>query len=379
VTRVTDETADAVAEFMRRVWGGPVTGDRVRRSLSDGARTNPAVPGAGVPSVAYLRDAECLGYLGTIPVRLWGAGAETAAHWLKGFMVLPEHQNGPVGFALLREILRHVNVSATMTVALPARRLFQAVGYVDCGTLPNYVAILRARRVAKSVDVAGLGLPLPQSLTTSAAFAQRTGLASAVGAVAGVALSAWRAIGNFSSRALLTDASGQLPPQADIDDLWNRARHGIAAAAVRDGSYFAWRYNPRPGARYEAISVRNPSAGGRLVGIAIVRRSTDDPDPRLRGVSLATLADVLFEPDDRAAANAVLAGAEKCARRMGADALLCSAANPAITAGLERRAYFRLPGNVHLMIHEPRGERSLPSRVEEWWLMRGDANSDDAF
>ena len=58
VSRVTADSADAVAEFMRRVWGGNVSGERVRRWVVEAARTNPAVTGEGVPAVVYLRDRE---------------------------------------------------------------------------------------------------------------------------------------------------------------------------------------------------------------------------------------------------------------------------------------------------------------------------------
>jgi hypothetical protein len=64
---------------------------------------------------------------------------------------------------------------------------------------------------------------------------------------------------------------------------------------------------------------------------------------------------------------------------MGADAILCSSAHPAITSSLRRRAYIRLPGNVHLMLRDPEGSAALPLAVDEWWLMRGDAHSDEAF
>jgi hypothetical protein len=110
-----------------------------------------------------------------------------------------------------------------------------------------------------------------------------------------------------------------------------------------------------------------------------VRRWTETPDPRLHGIKVATLADILFRADEPAAGLAALAGAERLARRMGADALLCSAAHPVLTSVLRHRAYLRLPANVHLMIRDPKRTAGLPLRVEEWWLTRGDANSDDAF
>lgn len=378
VTRIGGDSSDAVAGFFRKVWSKTATGDSVRRARAEAARLNPATPGADVPAVAYLRDGEVIGHLGTIPVKFWNGRVATAGHWLKGFMVLPEYQNGSVGFAVLKEMLNYVDVSGIMTVALPARRLFQAVGFVDCGPIPNYVALLRAGRVARSIDIASLALGLPPLLHRCARAAQMAGLAWATGAMAGMGFRAWRSLSGSSMR-LSTDLSGGLPSRSALDDLWARARPHISAGAVRDGSFLSWRYGSRAGEVYQAVSVYERTNERNLVAIAVVRACSDNPDPRLRGIRVATVADILFRADDPAAGLAALAGAERVAHRMGADALLCSTAHPAITSALRRRAYLRLPGNVHLMLRDPTGVTDLPLAADRWWLMRGDANSDEAF
>jgi GNAT superfamily N-acetyltransferase len=378
VTRITDDNSDAVAGFFRKVWTESSTGERVRRARKDEARSNPASPGADVPAVVYLRDGEVVGHLGTIPVKFWNGRYETPGHWLKGFMVLPEYQNGPVGFAVLKEMLKHVNVSGAMVVGLPARRLFQAVGFVDCGVIPNSVSLLRAARVAKRIDIAGLGLGLPPWLHRAARTSQTAGLAWAAGAMAGAGFRAWRAL-HISSSQYTTDLSGALPSRSALDDLWTRARQTIGAGAVRDGRFLSWRYHAGAGAVYEAVAVHARANEQRLVAIAVVRRWRDTPDQRLRGIKLATLSDILFCADEPAAGLAALAGAERVAHRMGADAILCSAAHPALASALRRRAYLPLPGNVHLMLRDSTRAADLPLEVDAWWVTRGDASSDEAF
>lgn len=378
VARVTAEISDSLAGFFRKVWTDTATGESVRRALLEAARANPAAPGADVPAVAYLRDGEVIGYLGTIPVKLWNGQVETAAHWLKGFMVLPEYQNGPVGFAVLKEMLKHVDVSGTMSVAAPARRLFKAVGFVECGVIPNYVSLLRAGRVARSIDIGNLGLGLPALLHGSARLAQKAGLAWAAGAIAGMGFRAWRAL-RGSSIGMFIDLSGSLPSRSALDELWAYARPNILAGAVRDGTFLSWRYAPRAGAMYEAVAVYERRNEKRLVAIAVVRRWSENSDHRLRGIKVATLADILFRADEPTAGVAALRGAESIARRMGADAIVCSAAHPAITSALRRQAYLRLPGNVHLMLRDPTGAMGPPLPVDAWWLTRGDASSDEVF
>ena len=376
VRRITDDLADAVAVFFRRVWSDTANGDSVRRAVAEGTRANPIAPGTEIPAVVFVREDEVLGHLGTVPVKFWNGNKETVAHWLKGFMVLPEHQNGPVGFAMLKELLRHVDVAATMPVALPARRLFQAVGFVDCGAVPNFVCLLRPGKVAGSVQIDQLGLDVPSWLKRSARAAQSLGIAAVAGAAAGALLGTWRNA-KGSSRGFSVDWSAELPSRQELDDLWNRARSTIGAGAVRNGSFLTWRYRARAGALYEAVSVRD--ARRRLCAVAIVRRSTHSADPRLQGIKVATLSDIIFPAEEPLAAMVALRGAERVAHRMGADALLCSAAHPTLISLLRRRAYVRFPGNVHLMVRDPAKKAAMPVDVGGWWITRGDGNSDEGL
>lgn len=379
VTRIAPENYDAVAGFFRKVWSEHATGEAVRRARTEAARSNPATSGADVPAVVYLHDGAVIGHLGTIPVKFWNGRTETPAHWLKGFMVLPEHQNGPVGYAVLKELLKHIGVSGAMVVGLPARRLFKAVGFVDCGVIPNYVCVLRPARVAKSIDVASLGLGLPSWLHRSVRATQAAGVASIAGAASGVALRALRALSVRSSPNLLTDVSSGAVQEHALNALWSSARANIAGAAVRDGTFLAWRYSFAEKGAYEAVSVYERAGEKRLVAVAVVRRWSNTTDARLRGIRVATLSDILFRPNDSAAGLAAIAGAERVARRMGADAILCSAAHPSITSLLRAQTYFRLPGNVHLMVRDANGVLKLPPAVDAWWVTRGDGHADELF
>lgn len=375
VVRVTDAIAAELAVFFRAAWGDDGNADAVRAARARAAADNPVERGADVPATAYVHDGTVLGYLGTIPVKFWNGNRDVAGHWLKGFMVLPEHRGGPVGFAVLKEMLKHVNVSGIMTVAAPARRLFTAVGYTDCGVLPNYVTFLRPERVARRIDVAAVGLGLPKWVDQSARIAQQTGLAWLGGLAAGGALDLWRGLNGRASGFATT--FGSLPPAHEVDALWTQARSAIAAAAVRDWAMLQWRYGPSTGGPYECVTVRDSQ--GVLAALSIVRRPRGESDPRLRGIRMATISDVLFAPGSAQAGLAAFAGAERVARDMDADAMLCSAMHPAITGLLAGRAYVRLPGNVHLMIRDPKGAGGLSTQIDAWWVMRGDAGSDEVF
>ena len=143
VIRVGEEHAEALAEFFRAVWSSESTADSILADRKRAAAVNPVQPGADVPAFAFLSDGKVLGYIGTIPSRLWDGVEEHAAHWFKGFMVLPESRGGPVGHAVLKEAIRQLGLLGVMTVALPSRRLFTALGFHDVGPIGHTVFVMR--------------------------------------------------------------------------------------------------------------------------------------------------------------------------------------------------------------------------------------------
>ena len=377
VVLVSDAIAAPLAAFFGEAWGNVGAAEYGGRSLAAVSASNPAVDGANPPAVAYLRNGEVIGYLGTIPIKFWNGTNEVVAHWLKGFMVLPSYRNGPVGYAVLKELLKHIGPSGIMAVALPARRLFQAVGFIDCGAIPNFIWALQPARIAQRLDVSALGLELPRWAGRLVTIMQRTGAAYIAGGIAGAGVRLRRSLGG-SNRGFEIGA-GELPSPQAIDELWSRARSTISVCAARDGNALHLRYKTESRGTYEAVSVREAKPPHRLQAVALVRRPNESTDPRLRGIQVATLSDLLFCADDPSAGTAVIAAAEELARSMNADALLCTAGHRAITAVIQRRTSLRLPGNVHLMLRDPERSAGLPVDMSSWWVTRGDANSDETF
>lgn len=102
---------------------------------------------------------------------------------------------------------------------------------------------------------------------------------------------------------------------ADLDDLWERAAAGVAAAVVRDRRYLAWRY-ARPGVSYRRVAVRD--ARRDLVAFLVLR---DAWLPEDFGDGLTVAAEAIVDPLHPAArawpAALLLAGATGGAARVG--------------------------------------------------------------
>jgi hypothetical protein len=145
--------------------------------------------------------------------------------------------------------------------------------------------------------------------------------------------------------------------------------------AVRDGRYLLGRYAatkqaPRP---YHWVVVWR---AGTPVAVAIIRRAGPG-DPRLKGIRLAIVSDLVSAGSDRGALFAALAGAESVARGWDADGLLATQSNAVAAAALRRSGYLPVPGTVHLLTRNVTSESpGWPSRLSDWWITRGDGESD---
>jgi hypothetical protein len=381
VFRVEDRHAPAVAAFMREAWGEEVPPERLRKAWAAAAAANPIAPGEEPPSFIFLDGDRVLGNLGTIPVRLWCRGAEEPAHWLKGLMVVPSHRNGPVGFYLLKEATRQLGCAMALVVELGARRLFLAHGFADLGAIPNYLKILEPERVLRQLDIEALGLSgLPRALVWGLRTAQLPGISTLAGGVLAGALRLCAA--GAGTRAGGAAVQTEKIPRDDLDPLWRRVRIGVRAAVARDGAYVERRYGRREAEKYRFVTVGETvtSGGvGGLSGLGAIRAPRAGGDPRLKGIRVAVLSEILFPIETPEVGLSVLAAAEDAARDLGADCLLCTGSHSSLQPLLKRRAFMRLPGNVHFLVRHPAGQDHLPRTLGEWWLTRGDSDADEVF
>ncbi|MGH9576668.1 MAG: hypothetical protein ACRD3R_04445 [Terriglobales bacterium] len=315
-----------------------------------------------------------MGYVSSIPVRLWSDVQDRSAHWVKGLMVLPEFRNGPIGFLLLKEVVSSLEIALALTVVPASLRLFHAMGFTDAGRLFNAVRILRPARVLRRLDLEQLGLSgWPRRLASTFRLVQRLGLASLLGHLVSGMTGVWCSLRGRSSLAARL-AEKDLD-QAELDGLWQLVRSQLGASPVRDGRSLMARYPTRDGL-YRFIVVPE---GAALAGVGVVRRPRPQSDARLRDLHVATVSEILFPVDRPEVGLALLAGAEAQAREWNADVVLCSGSHPALLAVLQRHAYLRVPGNLHFLALDRTAKSSLPAELSAWWLTRGDSNSDEVF
>lgn len=370
VVRVDEEHLAPLTELIRTAWTPSASLESVREARLAAAAANPHGAGKDVPTFLFLQGERPLGHLTTIPVQLQINGSRQPAFWFKGYWVAPEQRNGPVGYFLLREALQQLDATTLSMVVQPApRKLFGKLGLTDLGTLPNAIRVLRPGRVLRRLDLAAAGVG-PSWATPLGRLAGLPGVAQGLGGALQLGLKGWTALQPSGRGVTALD-----PPTLDegwLDALWGRCADTLQPAPVRDGAHLRARLTARPGV-YQALTLE---AEGRPAGFALVRRPREAGDPRLSGIRLATLADLVFPADRPDLGLRLLAGAEQAALRLGADAMLCSSSHRQLPGLLHRRGYVGLGGNVHFMI-KPKGFSVQGQALQDWWLMRADGEADD--
>jgi hypothetical protein len=375
IRRLGEADADSIAEFLRAIeWNPDATPDSTREFLRAAAADNPFEPGNGPPTVGVFVGTRLVAYVTTIPTRFWNGKEFAAAHWLKGYAVLEGYRNGPIAYLLLKEMLKHVGLAASMPATLAPRRLSAALGMLDLGAVRNYIEPLRPARILRKLDFESLGLNgVPTAVSVTVKVAKTPLFAYALGALVKLGLTALRLPNILAGRGLTTQLAECLPSERALDDLWARAQRVSGCSATRSGAYLRWRYGGGANGHYCFASV---SRGADLVGLAVLGHPQRLDDARLAGLGIGSVVDLVLDPDCPGALQRVLAVARRWARSANYDALLLTASHRELLGPLRRAGYLPTPGNIHVMLRDPGAKHGLSTDVAAWRVTRGDAWGD---
>jgi len=339
------------------------------------AAENPFEPGKEPPTVGIFVGTRLAGFVTTIPTRFWNGKEHTAGHWLKGYTVLEEFRNGPIAYLLLKEMMKHVGLVASMPAQLGARQLSTALGMRDLGAVRDYITPLRPARILRKLDISRFEHlnALPSAVSVAVKVAKIPPFAYALGAVITGGLTALRLPSMVSARRVTTQLKEQLPGEAALDSLWTRAQRAKSHSATRSGAYLRWRYERSAQGRYCFASAWR---GEDLVGLAVLAHPQRPDDSRIAGLGIGSVVDLVLDPDCPAALPGVLGVARRWARSANYDALLLTASHGALRGPLLRAGYLQIPGNIHLLLRDPGGRYGFSTDLDAWMVTRGDAWGD---
>ena len=236
VTRFAPEYLRPLADFYRDIWDPTTTPELVAKGREEDAAHNVVAAGEEFPTYLFVQRDRILGHLTTIPVRLRVGGTARPAYWFIGFMVRPEHRNGPIGFLLLKGAVGELGLTLSLTVQQATVRLLTAVGFREIGVLPNYVCPLQPGRVLAKLDLDALGLiGIPGPLRAMVRLARFHVASVGAGLAARMALDAWATFNGRPDSRFVGRSSVEMP-DASLDALWSDCRDLLGCVGERDSA-----------------------------------------------------------------------------------------------------------------------------------------------
>ena len=367
VIRVEEPHSHLLAEFYRATWDADATSHGVAAARRADARRNVADPGTALPTYLFVTDGKPVGHLTTLPVVLTRSGRTEPAYFLKGFWVLLEHRNGPVGFLLAKAALRDLGTVLSLTVESAPRRLLGALGMVELGPLRDYIRVfnfgnvLRALRLRKTGRkgraLQALGIPI---------------VGHVAGAILGGATRLWRGLHSTESKVACR-VVGE-PDATALDELWAAVSRDDSTAPVRDGGYLECRV----AAERQSYAHVEARTSGQLAGYALLRRPSGRESEQYGPLRIACLSDVIYDKTEPAVARALVAGAEDVVRG-DCDLLVCGSTDPRLHRLLAERAFLPAGRRVYLLARGAERGLELPDDLSAWSITRGDGGADGGF
>jgi GNAT superfamily N-acetyltransferase len=153
----------------------------------------------------------------------------------------------------------------------------------------------------------------------------------------------------------------------DAGSLWSAVSRCYAFTVERDPAHLKWRYARHPRHKYRFVEAR---AAGKLVGLAVVRLTSDSPP-------VGVIADVIANPGDKPVVRSLLAASLDHLRSAGACAVVADFP-PAMAdcfAAVRRPA---LAGEIKILVSD-NNKAFTPQGIFEatsWYLSMGDSDLD---
>jgi hypothetical protein len=370
---------EAFDRFCRVIWPNSNNLTFSSAVRFDGSREGQAGFTQDPPTFVFLKGDDIVGHVTTIPVQLSSFATTVAAHWIVGFMVLPEHRNGLVGPLLIKEVNRSLDCALSLFVEPPVLHILTGLKWTHKGVLPQYLRVLNARGVSRNLQLSGVKALASQRGNMDVAVPFRF-VESFIRVLGGWGLAVGQA--TWVGLTIVTRPRSvpvEVREERGFDDsynqLWQTVSGRFGACLARDQQYLQGRFGKNP-ERYRVLGCRR---GNRLLGYCIVKTKQFSNDPRMGNMKVGTIVDCLFDPASPAPFQALLDVVLKMCTREGLHAVLCTASHAAVRRLLRANGFLAIPGNLNFAYHNRTNVPLQDIPLEAWHLMRGDSDADQNF
>ena len=312
---------------------------------------NPLLDSGDYPTWVCWDQGRIIGQRPMMPFMLQIGNRTLMARWAPDFITLHEYRGQGIGYRLMQAVLGESEVFVALNSSPSALRIYEKLDCAFVGHIPRFVRVCDARGLF------------------TVRFGRDNWLTRILSSWANMLLRITVNRYKPSRREnLCIEEIGDFGP--DFDSLWERVSGAYQVIARRDSDFLNWRYVQQPGDGPHIFAARR---AGVLVGYIVVRL--------LGAPSRGVICDVLADPEDQPALDALIGAAVVYCEGRGAAAIDCPALHPDLERSLRRFGFRPRGPGVSFVVHAGQSgiDVGLLCQRRHWFVTRADSDLDPVF
>lgn len=353
-------------EFINIVWDKNATVHSYVEKREKDLKENPYGAEGGFPIFMLIENERVVGNVVATPCRLWANGREHGMYWISGLHVLPEYRGRGAAKLLPMKVMDELPIVTGFFVLDAPYKIYKKLGWNILGKIPEYIKIINSREFIHNVRLNNIDF-IPHSIAR--VFKKTDSLFSSI-------LTSMVSLYNKTFDLISGSTfEYQVCKNVDhfdkrVDDLWERNKHKVKFAQVRNSDYMNWMFKQEKG----WIKIVYEEEDG-IHGYAILSCKHFKEDTRLGNLKVLSIIDILWDFEKFHILESILNYAERIGHSQNVDVIICSINHHIARRMLLRKGYIKIPSTVYFEYHAKDDALNLSKNMCDWYITRGDADA----
>ncbi len=361
---------ESLVKLVRNVWDKQATIESYLSERSSHFHQNPFMKKNGFPIVLLIENDKVVGQCNSIPCKMCVKNKEYTIFWNAGLHLLPEFRGKKLGILLPEELTRRLPIVTGFFVIPQQLKTHQKLGFSIVGKIPDFIKIYNPFIFLDKIDAQKIDqfpLLLKKILNKKNKIIRVPILR--IGAAFIWIIQHFKKI---KKNQLDQNLTFSFVKEFDIsvDLLWKKNCNYIQFSQVRNSSYMNWKFKSSQG--WKKIIIKEKD---NIVGFAIVAVRRNSKQDKLAGLKIVSTIDFVWDFEKKYIIDHYFVFINNYAIKNDADISFCSINHKLAQERLKALGYFKIPGSVYFVVRSQRKDVKPSSRMEDWFLTRGDADA----
>ena len=359
-----------LVDFIKTVWDKNMTAERLAKRCQRDFAENPYAEESGFPiAIAVNDNKKIIGHHAGTPYKLWANGKEHLSHWLAGLHVLPEGRRQGLAKAL-QQTTNQLPITTSFWVIEATLRVKRKLGWTVVGKIPEYVKVLESKNFISAIDFSKLS-QVPNYLKPACKFLFSFPWSPGI-VLFKIFINVHQKVLTLLFHHKKSEITVKQVKDFDnrINELWDKNKSHIRFAQVRKADYLNWQFK----SDMDWIKIIADD-GSKISGYAIVSLKNLEKTTHMIGITALSIIDIFWDFNQPEILNKLICFIEEMAKQKGAKILICSINDKTAKRILLKNGFIKIPRTVFFGFHCSDKSLSLSTKLEDWFITRGDADA----